>query len=64
MADILPFKRPGPADRMDAAAGRELCKSGFHKWEVQKDKRFDVKAGKLVTAYRCARCGATKTDSR
>ncbi|PWV61634.1 hypothetical protein [Plasticicumulans acidivorans] len=64
MADILPFKRPKPADRMDAAAGKELCKSGFHKWEVLKERQFDVKLGKLVTAYRCKRCGATKTEAR
>lgn len=64
MADILPFRRPKPAKPMDRAAGRELCKSGFHKWEVLKERTFDVKLGRLVTAWRCARCGATRTEAR
>ncbi len=41
-----------------------LCKSGFHKWEVGQQNPFDVKRGKLVTVYRCKRCGATKSESR
>ena len=28
-----------------------------HKWQVLADRRFDVKAGKLLTAERCRRCG-------
>jgi hypothetical protein len=31
---------------------------------VVKENQFDVKQGKLVTLYRCARCGATKTEAR
>ena len=43
------------------AEGKTLCTSGFHKWEVLSQQRFDVKAGKLVTAERCTRCGEERT---
>ncbi len=58
MADILKFKRPSLKDK---ARGKTLCKSGFHKWKINTDKQFDVKQGKLITIYRCSRCGTCKT---
>lgn len=61
MGDVIPFKRPTPSEKFK---GRGLCRSGFHKWEVLSDARFDVKQGKLITAYRCGRCGATKIEGR
>lgn len=60
-AKVLPFKRPSPAKKHEK---RILCESGFHKWVVVQEKQFDVKQGRLVTLYRCARCGATKTEAR
>jgi hypothetical protein len=60
MADILPFKRPKAGAKHK---GKTLCKSGFHKWEISKEKQFDSRQGKLVTLYVCKRCGATKTKS-
>ncbi len=60
MADILQFRRPSPADK---GKGNTLCRHGHHKWEVDKAKQFDVKAGKLVTVYRCARCGKTRVKT-
>ena len=60
MADILPFKRLKPSERHK---GKTLCKSGFHKWEISKEKQFDTRQGKLVTVYVCKRCGATKSKS-
>jgi hypothetical protein len=48
MGDIVQFKRPTVAQRHK---GNTLCRSGFHKWEVLKEKQFDVKQGKLVTVY-------------
>jgi len=30
---------------------------------VSKDKRFDSKQGRLVTDYRCSRCGAVRTTA-
>lgn len=56
--NIIRFKRPGLAE---THKGKTLCKSGFHKWEVVQEKQFDVKQGKLITLYKCKRCGATKT---
>jgi hypothetical protein len=41
-----------------------LCGNGFHSWMVAKDSLFDVKQGKLVTQYRCKRCGAEKNEAK
>ena len=43
------------------AKGTTLCSSGFHKWQIDQRKQFDVQAGKLITIKRCSRCGQTKT---
>lgn len=59
MSKVVPFKRPSLKEK---ARGRTLCDSGFHKWQIDQKKQFDVKRGKLVTIRRCARCGATRTD--
>lgn len=61
MADIIPFKKPRAVDKFK---GRSLCREGFHKWVADKQTRFDVKEGKLITRYECSRCGAVKTESR
>ncbi|HKK06170.1 MAG TPA: hypothetical protein VKA50_10020 [Gammaproteobacteria bacterium] len=61
MGEIVRFKKPSAQERH---RGKSLCKSGFHKWEVAQERPFDVKTGKLVTLYRCPRCGATKTEAR
>jgi hypothetical protein len=58
MADILKFKRKKLSE---VHKGKTLCKEGFHKWVLVKDRVFDVKQGKLVTRYRCQRCGKTKS---
>lgn len=57
MADVLLFKKRSLKEK---ARGRTLCSRGFHKWVVDKEQRFDVKQGRLVTVHRCRRCGATK----
>lgn len=54
MGDVVRFKRPRPSDKH---RGKTLCRSNFHKWEVLKENRFDVKQGRLVTVERCSRCG-------
>ena len=59
MGEVIPFKKPKLSEKHK---GKSLCKSGFHQWEVDREGRFDVKQGKLVTIYRCARCGATKSE--
>jgi len=61
MADIIQFKKPKLKDKHK---GKTLCRHGFHKWVVSKQKPFDVKTGKLVTAYKCSRCDATKTEAK
>ena len=61
MSNILPFKRPSLKQKHK---GKTLCKSGFHKWEVVTNSKFDVKQGKLVTLSRCVRCHQEKTELR
>ena len=60
MSNVIPFKKPRLKDKHK---GRSLCKSGFHKWEVL-ETPFNVNKGKLLTTYRCLRCGETKTESK
>jgi hypothetical protein len=54
MAEIIPFRRPSPQEKH---RGKSLCRHGHHKWVVDQEKQFDVQQGKLVTVFRCARCG-------
>lgn len=60
MADILPFRKKTPAQKHK---GKTLCRSGFHRWKIETVRKFDVKQGKLVTVYRCERCGAMKNTA-
>jgi hypothetical protein len=57
MGEVVPFKKKKASEKHK---GKTMCKQGFHKWKVVKEQEFDVKQGKLVTAYKCARCGAIK----
>ena len=59
MGEVIAFKRKSLKDKHK---GKTLCKSGFHKWRVIKEKQFDVKKGKLVTVSRCERCGKEKSE--
>lgn len=58
MGDVVRFRKPTAAEK---AKGKTLCRRGFHKWVVVRERQFDVKQGRLVTAYQCSRCGAMKT---
>jgi hypothetical protein len=60
MGEVVRFRRPTAAQRTQ---GDTLCRRGFHKWVISKDNRFDSKQGRLVTEYRCSRCGAVKTSA-
>ena len=60
MGEVVQFRRMKPGQK---AHGRTLCKHGFHKWRIWKEKDFDVKQGRLVTVLRCARCDSTKTQA-
>ncbi|MDH5423624.1 MAG: hypothetical protein OEY29_01355 [Gammaproteobacteria bacterium] len=61
MGDVLPFKKKTAKEKHGK---RIMCQSGFHKWEVMTEKKFDVKQGKLVTVYKCKRCGIIKNEAR
>ena len=60
MADILPFRKPSLKEKHK---GKTLCRHGHHKWRVDKARQFDVKQGRLVTMYRCERCGKEKVTA-
>jgi hypothetical protein len=60
MADILKFKKKKLSEKHK---GKTLCKNGFHKWQIFKEKQFDVKRGKLVTIHQCKRCGKQKVTT-
>lgn len=61
MGEIVKFRKPRPGEKH---GDKILCKSGFHKWQVIQEKQFDVKQGRLITLYRCSRCGATRSEAR
>ncbi len=58
MGEVLKFVRKTPAEK---SRGRIMCANNHHKWKVQNERKFDVRQGKLVTEYRCTRCGKIKT---
>jgi hypothetical protein len=58
MGEVVRFKKPSARKK---AEGKTLCRSGFHKWRVVTERRFDVKHGRLVTVLRCERCGVQRT---
>jgi hypothetical protein len=57
MSNVVSLKKA----KQRRAAGKTLCSSGFHKWQVQTQRRFDVKQGKLVSTQRCQRCGEERS---
>ncbi|MEE4143629.1 MAG: hypothetical protein V2I26_02435 [Halieaceae bacterium] len=57
MGEVIPFRKPSLKEQHK---GNTLCRHGHHKWVVDKEKKFDVKQGKLVTVSRCSRCGKEK----
>ncbi|WP_426416615.1 hypothetical protein [Aestuariirhabdus sp. LZHN29] len=60
MGDVVAFRKPSLKTK---AKGKTLCGNGFHKWEIEHEKQFDVKQGALVTAWRCKRCGERKVKA-
>ena len=57
MGDVIPFEKKKSVKNNK---GNLLCKRGFHKWEIINERVFDVKQGRLVTVYKCARCSLEK----
>ena len=61
MGEIIKFRKPSLKEK---AEGKTMCKSGFHRWKIVTERKFDVKQGKLVTRRRCERCGKEQTILR
>jgi len=61
MGKVLKFKKPKLKEKHK---GKSLCVHGFHKWVIDNSKKFDVKQGKLITIYRCERCGSCKSEAK
>lgn len=57
MNNVIQFKQKKISEKHK---GNTLCRSGFHKWEIVKEKQFDVKQGKLMTVHQCKRCKVQK----
>jgi len=57
MSNVINLKKA----KQRRAEGRTLCSSGFHKWQMLAERRFDVKHGKLVSTQRCQRCGEQRS---
>lgn len=64
MSDVVSLQKHRQALLQKKGKQSTLCGNGFHSWEIVNSNRFDVKLGKLVTAYRCKRCAATKVESQ
>lgn len=60
MGDVLPFRKKSLTEKHK---GKTLCKSGFHKWEIEQGKQFDVRQGRLITIEKCSRCGKTRVKN-
>ena len=59
MGDVVQFKKKKASEKHK---GNVLCKRGFHKWQIEKEQQFDTKQGRLVTVYKCQRCGRIKNE--
>ncbi|TCS41592.1 hypothetical protein BCF53_10517 [Reinekea marinisedimentorum] len=64
MAEVRSLNAFKKAQQKKQAAGHTLCRSGRHKWQIDKETVFDSKQGKLVNRYRCTRCGKIKTSAQ
>lgn len=60
MNNVINLQTARHNKRQALAKGKTLCATGFHKWQPEKEARFDVKQGKLLTAEHCIRCNATR----
>jgi hypothetical protein len=60
MNNVIKLQTVRHNKRQALAKGKTLCRSGFHKWQVEKEGRLDVKQGKLLTTEHCTRCNATR----
>ena len=63
VANVTSLRARASKRRKSQAQGKTLCARGFHKWQPINDNPFDVRRGRLITGYRCARCGAHKANT-
>lgn len=63
MSEIVSLQKYRKSKLQEKGKQSTLCGNGFHSWEVVTKNQFDVKQGKLVTSYRCKRCGASKVTA-
>jgi len=63
MADVRSLDAFRKRKRKETASGKTLCRNGRHKWVVDQKAEFDVKQGRLVTRYRCERCGEVRVKA-
>lgn len=61
MGEVIKLNTVKRARLQEKARVTTLCGSGFHKWKVVIESRFDVRQGKLVTTERCERCHEERT---
>jgi hypothetical protein len=57
MGEVIPFGKRPPK------GGSTLCLNGHHKWVIWHKKQFDPRQGKLLTVWRCERCGVTRSKA-
>lgn len=76
MGEVVPFGKSAKQKKAKQAAstgkpagktedaGNTLCRNGHHRWVIWKNLPFDVRQGKLITVYRCERCGKQRSSAR
>ena len=64
MSNIVSLKKARQTRQAQCSKEKTLCKHGFHRWTIEQEKQFDVKQGRLVTLYRCTRCGAQRVKAQ
>jgi len=57
VGEVIPLHSP------DRHKGKTLCRNGHHRWKIWQPKQFDTRSGRLVTVYRCERCGEQKVKA-
>lgn len=62
MGEVIAFKAAKKKKQQSSQAAATLCREGHHKWEIDQEKQFDSREGRLVTLYICSRCGKKKTQ--
>ncbi len=64
MSDVISLQKYKKKILQEKGKQSTLCGNNFHSWQIVKDNVFDVKSGKLVTQYKCKRCGVVKVEAR